>query len=83
MTQTIDIICEIVYTKNTINIFYGNNILKGCDNMPDYEKLYHKTYNAITDAERLIESASILLRMTQQECENLYVESSDSPSEDK
>jgi len=51
--------------------------------MPDYEKLYHKTYNAITDAERLIETAAAILRSVQQACEELYIEASDiSPGED-
>jgi|GEM_PF-3580268 len=33
--------------------------------MPDYKKLYHKTFNAITDAERLLEHAAKILRATQ------------------
>jgi len=42
--------------------------------MPDYKKLYHKTFNAITDAERLIEVANRLLKLTQQECERIFIE---------
>ena len=45
--------------------------------MPDYEKLYHKTFNAITDAERLIAKASILLKAIQIECEETYLDSED------
>ena len=51
--------------------------------MPDYKKLYHKTYNAITNAERLIESAAALLRIAQQECEEIYTETDNTPSEDE
>jgi len=50
--------------------------------MADYKKLYHKTYNAITDVERLIETAATILRLTQQECEELYVETDDAPPEE-
>jgi len=57
-----------------MNIFLCNNVLKGCVIMPDYEKLYHKTYNAITDAERLIETAANMLRIVQQQCEKIYIE---------
>lgn len=47
--------------------------------MADYRKLYHKTFNAITDAERLIEQAATLLKATQLECESLYAESDNTP----
>ena len=47
--------------------------------MPDYKTLYHKTFNAITDAERLIEQASILLKIMQQECEEIVLESDGTP----
>lgn len=47
--------------------------------MPDYKKLYHKTFNAITDAERLILQASCLLKTIQQECEEIVIESEDAP----
>ena len=43
--------------------------------MSDYKKLYHKAFNAITDAEQLIETAATTLRIAQQECEDLYIES--------
>jgi hypothetical protein len=42
--------------------------------MHDYEKLYHKAYNAITDAERIINQAMEILREVQQECEEIYIE---------
>jgi hypothetical protein len=45
--------------------------------MPDYEKLYHKAFNAITDAERMLETASAMLRIAQQECEELYIAPND------
>jgi len=47
--------------------------------MPDYKTLYHKTFNAITDTERLIEQASILLKIMQQECEEIVLESDGTP----
>ena len=42
--------------------------------MPDYKKMYHKAFNAITDAERMIETAAVMLRIVQQECEEIYSE---------
>ncbi|MCL2057033.1 MAG: hypothetical protein FWH02_07455 [Oscillospiraceae bacterium] len=50
--------------------------------MPDYQKLYSKAFNAITDAENLITQASVILKITQQECEQLFMESDDSPEEE-
>ena len=50
--------------------------------MADYKTLYHKTYNAITDAERLIETAAALLRTVQQECEEAYIAAGDTPREE-
>ena len=56
--------------------------------MSDYEKLYHKTFNAMTDAERLMQQAAKILRMVQLECEDIYMEmesksQSNAPSNDK
>ena len=45
--------------------------------MPDYEKLYFKTFNAITDAERLLEKAAAILQKIQRECEDIYVNTTD------
>ena len=47
--------------------------------MPDYKKLYHKAYNAMTDAERLVDKAASMLRAVQQECEEAYVVADDTP----
>ena len=47
--------------------------------MPDYKKLYHKAYNAMTDAERLVDKAASMLRTAQQECEEIYVGADDTP----
>lgn len=47
--------------------------------MPDYKKLYHKTFNALTDAESLLQQASAIIQKTQQECEELYLEAPDTP----
>lgn len=48
--------------------------------MLDYKEMYHKTFNAISDAERLIEQAVMLLKATQQECEDIVIESDDTLS---
>ena len=45
--------------------------------MPNYKKLYHKAYNAMTDAERLVDKAVTVLRAAQQECEETYVDADD------
>ena len=47
--------------------------------MPDYKKLYHKAYNAMTDAERLVDKAATMLRTVQHECEEIYVDANDAP----
>ena len=44
--------------------------------MPDYEKLYHILFNAVTDAIELMpesEAKSLLIK-AQQECEERYIE---------
>ena len=45
--------------------------------MPDYEKLYHIMFNAVTDAIELLPdcAAKELLMKAQQECEERYVNS--------
>ena len=50
--------------------------------MMDYEKLYHNAFNAMTDAERLIEKAVAILRSIQQECEILYIMADDASAAD-
>ena len=47
--------------------------------MPNYKKLYHKAYNAMTDAECFVDKAASMLRAVQQECEEIYVDSDDTP----
>ncbi len=47
--------------------------------MADYRKLYHKAFNALTDAEQLVSQAGRMMRTAQQECEEMYVESDDAP----
>ncbi len=47
--------------------------------MPSYKKLYHKTFNAITDAQDLIEKASAILVKAQQECEEIVMDSGYDP----
>ena len=47
--------------------------------MPNYKKLYHKAYNAMTDAERLVDKAASMLRTAQQECEEIYADADDTP----
>jgi len=51
--------------------------------MLDYKKLYYKTFNAITDAERLVETAAAMLRTAQQECEEIHIEAGIPHSDDK
>lgn len=47
--------------------------------MADYKGLYHKIFNTVTDAERLVSQAAVMMRTAQRECEELYVESDDTP----
>ena len=56
---------------------YNKTYAKKGRKMADYQKLYHKTFNAVTDAERLLEQASMLLKTVQQECEDLYIENAE------
>ena len=49
--------------------------------MPDYKTMYHATFNAITDAERLVSEASEILKKAQQTTEDLFVEADDTPIE--
>ncbi len=49
------------------------------DSLADYRKLYHKAFNALTDAELLVSQAGRMMRAAQQECEELYVEADDAP----
>lgn len=51
--------------------------MKGLNNMADYKQMYHKMFNALTDAEKLLECANTILREAQQECEELYIQASD------
>ena len=47
--------------------------------MADYRKLYHKAFNALTDAEQLVSQAGRMMRAAQQECEEMFVEADDAP----
>lgn len=47
--------------------------------MADYKKLYHKVFNAVTDAEALVSQAAHILRTVQQECEDIYTDADDTP----
>jgi hypothetical protein len=49
--------------------------------LADYKKLYHKLFNAATDAEILVTQAGRLIRTAQQECEEMYIEADDAPIE--
>ncbi|GHU78974.1 hypothetical protein FACS1894191_0740 [Clostridia bacterium] len=40
---------------------------------PDYKELYRKAFIALTKAEELIEQAAIIIRFTQQQCEDMYI----------
>ena len=47
--------------------------------MADYKKLYHKMFNAATDAEKLISQAACIMRTAQQECEETYMGADETP----
>ncbi len=47
--------------------------------MADYKKMYHKAFNALTDAEQLVSQAGRMMRSAQQECEEMFVEADDAP----
>ena len=47
--------------------------------MADYKKMYHKMFNAVTDAEKLASQATRMLRNAQLECEEMYTEADDTP----
>lgn len=47
--------------------------------MADYKTMYHKTFNALTDADRLIRQASTIIQTVQQECEDIFIEADDTP----
>lgn len=47
--------------------------------MADYKKMYHIMFNAATDAERLAKESSEILRKAQKRCEEIYLESEDTP----
>jgi len=43
--------------------------------MTDYEKMYKQAFNALTDAQRLMDEASALIREAQRSCEEIFIES--------
>lgn len=50
--------------------------------MPDYEKMYHLLFNAVTDSLRQMEAmnfgtAAGLLKQAQTDCEEIYVEAAE------
>ena len=47
--------------------------------MADYKKMYHKMFNAVTDAEQLASRATRMLRNAQLECEEMYSDANDTP----
>ncbi len=49
--------------------------------MADFRKMYHKAFNALTDAEQLVSQAGRMMRAAQQECEEMFVEADDTPIE--
>ena len=48
-------------------------------NLADYRALYHKMFNTVTDAERLVTQAASMMRTAQQECEESYLQEEKSP----
>jgi len=47
--------------------------------VPDYKKMYHKMFNAVTDAEQLVSQAARMMRAAQLECEDMYTEADETP----
>ena len=47
--------------------------------MPDYKKMYHKSFNAVTDAEQLVSQAVQMLRSAQLDCEEMYTDADETP----
>lgn len=47
--------------------------------MADYKTMYHKMFNAVTDAERQLQQATDTLRTAQQECEEMFIQANDTP----
>ena len=41
--------------------------------MPDYEKMYKKAFNALTEAEKLTAKAATLIQQAQLACEEIYI----------
>jgi len=41
--------------------------------MPNYEKMYKEAFNALTNAERMINQASKIIKEAQQKCEEIFV----------
>jgi len=39
--------------------------------------MYHKMFNAVTDAEQLVSQAARIIRAAQLECEEMYTEADD------
>ena len=50
--------------------------------MPAFEKLYYKSFNAMTSAQLLLQQAIILLQSVQQECEEFYIGDDTTASQD-
>jgi len=47
--------------------------------MADYKTMYHKIFNAATDAGRFMEKAEIIMKAAQIECEEIYTEADNTP----
>ena len=45
--------------------------------MPDYEKLYKKAFNALTEAERRISEAAQLIQEAQKTCEEIFIQTTE------
>jgi hypothetical protein len=53
--------------------------LKGDFDLADCKKMYHKIFNAMTDAETLVSQAARIMRTVQLECEDMYIEADETP----
>ncbi len=69
----------IRFSQANISTRWPPNILLEVIFVADYRKLYHKAFNALTDAVQLVSQAGRMMRAAQQECEEMFVEAEDAP----
>jgi hypothetical protein len=60
-------------------LLFPKTIFIGGGAVADYKTMYHRMFNAATDAERLMEKAVIILKAVQIECEEKYIAADETP----